>query len=72
MRKTCKILDKSIYTPEYSIMCKECKDDFFCNIASQIITKDYRSYHYTSELNKRFAEELEEYLTIQDSLEAEN
>jgi len=28
--------------------------------------------YYTSELNKRFAEELKEYLTIQDSLEAEN
>lgn len=68
-RRPATFLTKSIYIPEYSIICEKCKDDFFSNIAFQTVTQDYRSYHYTSELNKKFAEELEEYLKIQDLLE---
>ena len=53
-------------------MCQECKNDFFSNIAFQTVTKDYRPYQYTQELNKKFAEELEEHLAIQNPLEAES
>lgn len=53
-------------------MCGECKEDFFSDIAFQTVINEYRSYHYTPELNKRFAEELEEYLKIQDLLEKES
>lgn len=69
--KSAAFLIKSIYTPEYSIMCEECKDDFFNNIAFQTVVKDYRSYHYTPELNMRFAEELQQYLDNQDLPEQE-
>lgn len=49
----------------------ECKRDFFENIAFQTVVKVYRAYHYTPESNKRFAEELEQYLASRNSLEAE-
>ena len=41
-------------------------------MAFQTVTKDYRPYHYKQELNKKFAEELEEHLAIQDPLEAKS
>lgn len=69
--KPAAFLIKSIYKPEYSIMCKDCKQDFFTDIAFQTVINEYRSYHYTIESNKRFADELKEYLKIQELLEKE-
>lgn len=69
--KPATFLVKHIYEPTYSIMCDECKRDFFESIAFQTVVKDYSSYYYTPELNKKFAEELEQYLFNHVSPEAE-
>ena len=69
--KPAAFLVKNIFEPTYSIMCSECKSDFFGDIAFQSVVKDYRSYEYSAELNEKFAAELEQYLVEAKKLETE-